>query len=313
MFVCVMQEDKSENEEWSNAGEGIIVGKHAYLLMAHNDWSLLSKLLQCLDDSRNSIFIHIDKKSDFNKSDIYVPKNAKTSYIPRRSVSWGGYSQIAVELDLLAAATAEGYDYYHHISGQDVPIKSQSYIHSFFDDQVDALNYIGVHTGSDLEEIVDGRLGQHHFFQDSIGQNSGIWCAGIEFLENKSLALQRRFKVNRVSRIPVKVYKVTNWFSITHEMAQYVVSRKSDIQKWFKSSLCADELFLQAIAMDSPYKETISYSTLREIDWKRGKPYTYHIEDYSMLMESERLFARKFSTSTDSEIIEKICNKLLNT
>ncbi len=39
------------------------MSKHAYLVMAHNDWSLLSKLLRCIDDPRNDIFIHIDKKA----------------------------------------------------------------------------------------------------------------------------------------------------------------------------------------------------------------------------------------------------------
>lgn len=65
------------------------MGKHAYLIMDHNDWSLLCKLLSCLDDKRNDLFIHIDKKVDFKPEDIYSPKQAKCTYIKRRSVAWG--------------------------------------------------------------------------------------------------------------------------------------------------------------------------------------------------------------------------------
>ena len=44
--------------------------KHAYLIMAHTQPELLKKLLQMLDDERNDIYLHIDKKVknfDFDK------------------------------------------------------------------------------------------------------------------------------------------------------------------------------------------------------------------------------------------------------
>ena len=36
--------------------------KHAYLIIAHNNFYILEKLLRLLDDERNDIYIHIDKK-----------------------------------------------------------------------------------------------------------------------------------------------------------------------------------------------------------------------------------------------------------
>ncbi len=65
------------------------MGRHAYLVVAYNDWDLLSKLLMCLDDSRNDIFIHIDKKADFAISKVYEPQKAEYTYLPRRKVAWG--------------------------------------------------------------------------------------------------------------------------------------------------------------------------------------------------------------------------------
>lgn len=281
------------------------MGKHAYLVMAHNDWNCLSKLLQCLDDERNHIYIHIDKKVAFNESDIFKPEKAICHYITRRKVSWGGYSQIAVELDLLSAAAKEGFDYYHLLSGQDLPIKSQSFIHHFFDQQIEPKNYFYVYKES--EGLAFDRLGQYHFLQDRIGHSTGKWTAALELIEKKSLLLQRQLKINRITSMPFEIYKGGNWFSINDKMTQYILSRKQDIKKWFKKSFCADELFLQTIAMDSPSKEDIIPYNLREIDWKRGKPYTYRKEDFSFLMESKGLFARKFNTETDSAIIDMIC------
>lgn len=37
--------------------------RHAYLIMAHNQWDVLEQLLRALDDPRNDIFLHIDKKT----------------------------------------------------------------------------------------------------------------------------------------------------------------------------------------------------------------------------------------------------------
>lgn len=40
---------------------------HAYLIMAYDNFEQLIKLVNALDNERNSIFIHIDKKAqDFN-------------------------------------------------------------------------------------------------------------------------------------------------------------------------------------------------------------------------------------------------------
>jgi len=48
---------------------------------------------------------------------------------------------------------------------------------------------------------------------------------------------------------------------------------------------------------------------IRYIDWEHYEgtsPHTMRIEDYESLMKSDCLFARKFDSDIDSEIIEKI-------
>ena len=36
--------------------------KHAYLIIAHHEFEVLEKLVQSLDDVRNDIYIHFDRK-----------------------------------------------------------------------------------------------------------------------------------------------------------------------------------------------------------------------------------------------------------
>lgn len=111
------------------------MNKHAYLIIAHNNFYILKKLIALIDDERNDIYIHIDKKTkNFKKDDFMnICKKSQVYFIKRISVYWGDYSQVQCELNLLKAAIKGNYQYYHLISGVDLPIKSQDYIHDFFD------------------------------------------------------------------------------------------------------------------------------------------------------------------------------------
>ncbi len=111
--------------------------KHAYLIMIHEDSEILHKSLQLIDDKRNDIFIHIDAKTNSTfkeqlyqytlKSNLYFIENPIKVY-------WGHYSIVAAEYLLFEQAIQTGnYKYYHLLSGNDMPIKSQDFIHSFFD------------------------------------------------------------------------------------------------------------------------------------------------------------------------------------
>ena len=50
----------------------------------------------------------------------------------------------------------------------------------------------------------------------------------------------------------------------------------------------------------------IAGNNLRLIDWCRGKPYTFTSDDYSQLVESDRLFARKFDENVNLNIVEML-------
>ena len=103
------------------------MGKHAYLIIAHDKFEQLKRLLLLLDDERNDIYLHIDSKAkDFCQEEFeQLLSRAGLFFTERTSVIWGSYSQIHSELVLLKAAVPGHYSYYHLLSGTDLPIKSQ--------------------------------------------------------------------------------------------------------------------------------------------------------------------------------------------
>ena len=78
--------------------------KHAYMIIAHNEFDLLEILVRLLDDPRNDIYIHIDAKvKDFDfKSFQALTQYSRLRFTPRRiSATWGDFSLVNTELLLL--------------------------------------------------------------------------------------------------------------------------------------------------------------------------------------------------------------------
>ena len=103
------------------------MGKHAYLIIAHNKFEQLKMLCEMLDFEQNDIYMHIDAHvTDFD-ADSFRPslRHSKMKFAERTRVNWGGYSQIQAELNLLKAAanSREDYSYYHLLSGADLPLR----------------------------------------------------------------------------------------------------------------------------------------------------------------------------------------------
>ena len=280
--------------------------RHAYLIICHNNFKILQMLLSTIDDDRNDIYIHVDKKAvDVPFEDIRgAVCHSPLTFIERVSVNWGGYSQINVELALLSEATKTPHAYYHLISGVDFPLKSQADIHQFFDDNA-GKEYIAFDRCEERMEEYKDRIRYYHWLQDKIGRNSGKLVAIMYRLENASLRIQSMLKVDRLKYCPYEIKKGAQWFSITHNLATYLLAQKN-IKKYFGKSLCTDELVVQTLAYASPYRDNIAGNNLRLIDWCRGKPYTFTSDDYSQLMESDRFFARKFDENVDLNIVEML-------
>ena len=118
------------------------------------------------------------------------------------------------------------------------------------------------------------------------------------------LYTQKLLHVNRMKGR--KVYMGANWINVTYDCLKYIVSKKEEIYRQYRMTLCADEFFVQNLLLDSPFADKLYKEPIRYIDWKRGGPYVFRKGDYEDLMSSGYLWARKFDTRVDGEIVERI-------
>ena len=291
------------------------MGKHAYLIMAHNHFGYLKKLIESLDDPRNDIYVHIDKKANFTEFDLLKKEIRFSSvfFIKRRDVKWAAFSGILCEMDLLKEATSRfQYDYYHLLSGADLVLKTQNEIHQFFE-QNKGREYIAFDSQK-IDSDYLKRIKYYYLFQDVYGRNrKNVFLLGLFALDKVLLVAQKILRINRLQGEKAIFQKGTNWFSITHDFALYVLQQEAWIYKIFKYSLSGDELFLQTILINSEFKENLCQPeglsenpNMRLIDWTRGKPYTWKKEDYDTLINSDMFYARKVDPEVDNEIITRL-------
>lgn len=302
------------------------MNKHAYLIIAHTNFGQLKKLLQLLDDKRNDIYIFVDQKSFFNEREFETGCRFSPVYFTKRiNVNWGGYSQICAEMSLFRdAAIHENYAYYHLLSGMDLPLHNQEYIHAFFD------KYAGYEfftfTGEEIyqRENPASRLQYYYRFQDSsCNENRKEKLLKIQNL--LLLPLQRRTGVNRLKNRDLQIGYGANWVSVTNDFVKYILAHEDEIEQLYRNSFCCDEIYKHTLLINSPFKDKIfildgvhdrpedRQGNLRYINWWTGSPRIWKMEDQTELKRAaERgyLFSRKFDERVDSQVIDWICEQV---
>ena len=299
--------------------------KHAYLIMAYNNWDQLALLLNLLDDPRNDLFLHIDKNSGaYPKEKLEAAvSQSELIFIERKSVYWADFSQADVEMDLMQAASQKDhYWYYHLLSGMCLPLRTQDDIHAFFENEHREFIAMTPNGGSYAEKhtryyhfLLHNRFYRNHKFIKAIDR-------GFMYLQ-RGLGIKRRFGKD------LQISTGWQWFSITDDFCRYVLSQRPFIQKMFSYTLDVDEKFMGTMINKLGDYSRVYYVTKpgegnksfqkgcqRYIDFDRPvpQPYTWGrdntTKDFEELINSGLLFARKFDERVNKDIIDLIVNYL---
>ena len=279
--------------------------------MFHENIEQLKILLSLLEYELNDIYIHADKKmalSDSEKNEISSSlKKSNCCFIESQYGAWGGDSLMKIEINLLKKATEIEHKYYHLLSGSDLPLKTQSYIHNILKN--DGRDYLGIDDKENELKLYLHRFRYYYFLQNWCGKNNHII---IKKIQSASILIQKIFKINRLRNVKFELVKSEQWFSITHNTAEYVLEQYPRYKKYFLHSFIPDESFIYTIINDSYLVNNMEKISLRYIDWNRGGPYIFGIDDFDELINSPKLYARKFDINHDREIIIRIHNYLMN-
>ena len=215
------------------------------------------------------------------------------------------------ELALLKAAVPGHYAFYHLLSGQDLPIKRQEEMFAFFDAHPDRefLN---------CWELKSHTLNRVHYYT-VFPEGAGFFLTNLVNITVKGILMALGIRIND----DVDFHMASQWFSITHPCAEYVLSKEPWLEKVFRHTNTPDELFLATVIWNSPFRDRLydatkhvqnvdihNSSNMHFIDWTRGTsvrhPWTFRKGDEELLDSVPQFWARKFDERIDADIIDHV-------
>lgn len=279
--------------------------RHAYIIMAHNEPEILEALLRMLDDERNDIFLHIDRKAHAMRQRFAAKRLSHARLfvdMQPLSVYWAHTSVMGAELKCLRTAAAHGpYERYHLLSGVDLPLKTQDEIRHFFAEH-ETSEMVGFWNAPKQLADATRRTRYYYVLNRTKGRGNPVAHALTAPVRNLLLAAQKVLGVRR-KHGDWEIRKGPQWFSITQACCEYVLRQEKKLWQTFRFTLCPDELFMQTALWNSPFRDKVfdasdaEQSSVRAIDWTRGNPYVWQDADVPQLLASPYLFARKFSST----------------
>lgn len=286
--------------------------KIAYLILAHNNYNHLKKLVNALNDGNGVFFIHIDNTlklpDDLNESENVV-------FVRGPKVNWAGWSTVEAIISLLRTATKYGFDYYYFLSGADYPIRPNSFLYS------------QLSTGGEFMNIKKGFYNnksewrfKYYYFDGFDRRNIRSIKTVFFYLLEKSMRLFYQKKV-----FFKQIYVGSTWWGLSHDCCLFVLhfidhdEEYKKYKRFFKTSWDSDESFFQTIIGNSPfYSKCKTHLTYQ--DWSANpapvwinknhvelfKKQTEFVGDYGKFMP---FFARKFNDES-TDVVESIEKEL---
>jgi hypothetical protein len=283
----------------------------AILILAHKNLEQVSRLVGHLQSSFD-VYLHLDKRSAISTKDF--ERFDRTTAIKKHKAGWGSLGIVLSTLELLTKASQGGpYDRFVLISGQDVPLKSNDDIHSFFsrhptEDFVESREF----TSADESRLT--RITHFHFFsRKSLSGSFTRWPADVSRRPDQALwSLGIRRSMNYRFRWG------SQWMDLTGDTVRRILKFVEDDRNFLKRftfTFCPDEFFFQT-AIEHCRSDTTALSDARRFtDWVSGPehPRVLRSEDLVRVKESGMIFARKCDAAIDSHLIEALYRELART
>lgn len=230
------------------------------------------------------------------------------------NVNWGGFSQIQCTINLLQAAFNDNMDYYHLISGQDYPCKSNQEFDAFFEkNKGKSFMYYDTEKEAKLWRLEKYPYRyMYWYFTDTF------------ILRNKHLHLLSNYIAKIFNKLfkrkPLKrIYAGWNWFSWSKKVVEYVLLQKKENKSYFKRfhfTTCCDEIIFHTLLANHLQELEINpNNSLRFVEWSPKRHYTEKLPlvlqemEYDDIVKSNAVFCRKVELPVSIQLIKMLDNQ----
>ncbi len=274
--------------------------RHCAIITAYKNTAFINRLIDKLPADWG-VYMHIDRKSNINVSEI---NSRAIQSKNRRKIYWGSFEHVMAFLDMMEEAlhSTEKYDFFHLITGQDYPCTDLSHADTLCDANHIYINYFTV-PRADWETWEGGRsffkyklLVRHYDARNVILKRFNRLCKIMQAWKKESHYMPE-----------YDVYGGTIYCSLPRFAVEYILKADltQDLISRLKYSLSGEEVFLQTILLNSPYREQIINNNLRYIDWTSTPkpPKTLTSDDFAKIMGANALFCRKVDPIASKDLL----------
>jgi hypothetical protein len=296
-----------------------------YALSVHTKPEQVIRLIQALYSSDDLFYINIfgadsDKKRHEWMNSLHVVEKENVFFSFKYSDAWGTINQVNAHIDAMKHFADYPYSYFINLSGQCYPIKSIKAIKEIL--SKNEHSYIAFNKMPDYTEYEKNKnlycppnTKFHQRFEYCYYPVPNI--LPVQFLKemikirkdiNIFIKIRRR---NKALLHSLDLYKGSSWFCLHKNHIQYILNflkNNPDFLNFFSTVLCCDEHFFQTLLLNSPHKSLIVNDNLRYIVWgdTTSTPEILGSANLNDILNSGKLFARKFDIEIDSKILDLI-------
>ena len=286
---------------------------HAFIITAHHQPNLLKRTLKILEADNHYFYIHINQRSGDLSPFLDATKDIKNvTFVARIKLYHGDISQIHATLIMLKAALDSGVDftYFHQITGQDYPLRSNEQFDSFFHEKSESFMFF-----DDLENCTAKALKriQRRVTQYRPKTIEGKWRNRLFYLLGFPQILSLFLKLPPLQDIA----SGSDFFSLHKSVVYYImnynqqhpdylcrfVGMSSPSEIYYHTMLkpVANELNIHT-QMPLRYNSFVAH---RKVDTKY-RPYDLNEEDFEYVMKTPCFFCRKVHEVTSKKLLDMI-------
>ena len=277
--------------------------RQGILITAYRDIPMLEKLVTYFDEDFE-MFIHIDKRC---RENLAALEGKEHLHLFRAyAVEWGDYKHLlAIVMLMKEAYRHTDLEYFHLITGSDYPCLSLDSFKAFCKEHRND-NYLEHFPLPHADWGAEGGLNriQYWWLRPNSTRSSGAW------LTRKMVNLQRRLGIKRsFNYFDGNLYGGGTYWSLSREAVGVAIdyfTQHPDYLRRFRHTSIAEEICLPTLLANSSLPLINDYK--RYIDWglDGANPQVLTEKDYTKIISSKALFARKMESDISSPLIEKI-------
>jgi hypothetical protein len=274
--------------------------KICYLITLYHKFAQAVRLVRRLSAPNCSFVFHIDSAAEPRqlaqfRSELEDVKGI--AYATSVRSRWGSYNAALANIRCFQTALRMGpFDRYVLISGQDYPIASRSEIDEFF----------AGHTNIEYVEA---------FARDVTDKDAFGWSPYYRFRRYHVWLGDRRLVLPLLRKgapPTTRIFHGSEWCALTQAGAEYVADQfeaNEALRRYFKTSFLVDEAYIPTLLMNSRFSDRIAGVNLTYEQWTPSSgphPRVLTQADLGALLASPKLFARKFDSSVDEAVMDRL-------